>query len=92
MQVRVQVYTTDDLNCVAFSPNARQLASCSLDNKVTLWDTTTWQQVRVLEGHTSGVWKVSPLRWWVPVLPMIIEANELFSISVPQCVPSMRGR
>ena len=48
----------------ALSPDddGSQLATCSWDHTVCIWDTATWTQVRVLEGHTGGVSSASGSR------------------------------
>lgn len=44
---------------VAFSPNGLILASASDDNTVRLWDTSSGNTRRLLEGHTSAVQSVA---------------------------------
>jgi WD40 repeat protein/serine/threonine protein kinase len=60
---------TDSVNSVAFSPDGKTLVSASgdfhgfgkerLDRTVRMWDVTTGQVVRTLEGHTSIVFSVA---------------------------------
>ena len=47
------------LNCVAYSPDGRLLASGSADKTVRIWDLTTRQEIRTLVGHTDWVTDVS---------------------------------
>jgi WD40 repeat protein len=47
---------TGDVNSVAFSPDAKMLASGSNDDTIRLWDPSIGQQIREsLEGHTDWV-------------------------------------
>ena len=48
------------INHLAFSPDGRYLASCSLDKSIKLWDATTLTLLRVLDraraaGHGTSV-------------------------------------
>ena len=47
------------ISSVAFSPDAKMLASGGSDNKIKIWDTSTGEHVRTLDGHTSPVLGVS---------------------------------
>ena len=44
---------------VAFSPDGKQLASCSSDETVILWDPATGEKLHTLSGHTDRVFKVA---------------------------------
>ncbi|KAI5835209.1 WD40 repeat-like protein [Schizophyllum commune Tattone D] len=47
---------TDWVNCVAFSPDGKRVASGSIDCTVRLWDVATCHQIgQPLKGHTSQV-------------------------------------
>ncbi|CAG7853501.1 Vegetative incompatibility protein HET-E-1 [Serendipita indica DSM 11827] len=46
---------TDSVQCLAFSPDGRRLASGSRDRTVRLWDGTTGASLGTLEGHTDWV-------------------------------------
>jgi WD40 repeat protein len=41
---------------VKFSPDGRMLATCGADQRIRLWDTGTWQELQVLQGHLNEVW------------------------------------
>ncbi|HWO60257.1 MAG TPA: WD40 repeat domain-containing protein, partial [Umezawaea sp.] len=47
---------------IAGTPDGRLLATTGIDAQVILWDTSTWQEVGRLTGHTSSVWRaeISP--------------------------------
>src|SRR5205085_7578134 len=46
---------SDTVNCLAFSPDGKQLASCAADRFVKLWNVADGKLVRSFEGHTHHV-------------------------------------
>jgi WD40 repeat protein len=50
---------TSYLNCVAFSPDGRRIATASSDRTVKVWDTGTGQEVLTLTGHGNPVYGVA---------------------------------
>jgi WD40 repeat protein len=44
---------------VAFSPDGRRLATGSKEGTLKVWDVATWQPIRGLPGHTSGITSLS---------------------------------
>ncbi|MBA4189786.1 MAG: hypothetical protein C0467_17515 [Planctomycetaceae bacterium] len=50
---------TDGIWGIAASPNGRWIATASHDQTVKIWDATTLQLLRTLEGHGSVVWSVA---------------------------------
>ncbi len=46
---------SDTVNCLAFSPDGQQLASCAADRFVKLWNVADGKLVRSFEGHTHHV-------------------------------------
>jgi len=44
-----------DVDCAAFSPDLKLLATGSQDKTVRLWETATGEQLAVLTGHTDAV-------------------------------------
>ena len=43
------------MNCLAFSPDGQQLASCAADRFIKLWNVADGKFVRSFEGHTHHV-------------------------------------
>ena len=50
---------SDTVNCVAFSPDGQQLATCAADRFIKLWGTAEGKFIRSFEGHTHHVLGVS---------------------------------
>jgi WD40 repeat protein len=46
---------TDSVNSAGFSPDGKQVISCSYDKTVRLWDTSTGAALQTLEGHIDLV-------------------------------------
>jgi WD40 repeat protein len=46
---------SDTVNCVAFSPDGQQIASCAADRFMKLWNVADGNFVRAFEGHTHHV-------------------------------------
>lgn len=46
---------SDAINCIAFSPNGKFIASGSNDNTVKLWNAQTGHEIRSFEGHSTWV-------------------------------------
>eukprot|EP00742_Colponemidia_sp_Colp-10_P013504 GILJ01015253.1.p1 GENE.GILJ01015253.1~~GILJ01015253.1.p1 ORF type:complete len:964 (-),score=158.74 GILJ01015253.1:236-2866(-) len=44
-----------DVQDLAWSPDSRCVASCSVDNKIIVWDVTHLAAVRTLHGHTNWI-------------------------------------
>ena len=49
----------DWVTCATFSPNEQLLATCSKDQLVRLWNTSTWQEICEMKGHDSEIRMVS---------------------------------
>ena len=49
----------DWVTCATFSHNEKLLATCSKDELVRLWDTSSWQELSALAGHESEIRMVS---------------------------------
>ncbi len=47
---------TDSVHCLVLLPN-NQLASCSTDTTIRIWDLNKGKEINKLEGHTGDVWK-----------------------------------
>ena len=48
-----------EIECVAFSPDGKTLASCSRDNTILLWDVESGEQKRLLIGHADWIRSVA---------------------------------
>ena len=49
---------TDGVTGLAFSPDGKLLASCSLDRTIRIWDTSNSKLLRTLSGHTEKIYAV----------------------------------
>jgi WD40 repeat protein len=46
---------SDTVNCLAFSPDGKQVASCAADRFIKLWNVADGKFIRSFEGHTHHV-------------------------------------
>jgi WD40 repeat protein len=44
---------------LAWPEDGKTLISGSFDYEITIWNTTTWQQIAILTGHTSVVFSIA---------------------------------
>ncbi|CAG0916956.1 unnamed protein product [Notodromas monacha] len=71
-----------DVLDLAWSPKEHQLASCSVDNSIIIWDTRKWgEKVVVLRGHTSLVKGVS----WDPVGKFLASQSDDKTLRIWRC-------
>src|SRR5688572_22615923 len=48
-----------DIFSLAFAPDGKMLASASKDRSVRLWDATSGEEIRALNGHGSDVLRIA---------------------------------
>ena len=53
------VKNPDDVLAVAISPDGRMLATAGKDKRISLWDTASGRQQKILSGHTDDVRRLS---------------------------------
>ena len=63
---------------VSWSPNGSMLAVASDDGGLSLWNTTTWERVGLLLGHTLGVLDVS----WSPDGKRIVTGSRDYTMRI----------
>jgi eukaryotic-like serine/threonine-protein kinase len=51
--------TNQNLRCVVYRPDGRQLASAGVDGSIRIWDATTGRLVSTLRGHAGGVFRLA---------------------------------
>ncbi|KAF9351465.1 hypothetical protein BGX26_010549 [Mortierella sp. AD094] len=49
----------DNVSCCAYSPNGKTLAVGLSNNNINLYETSSWDRIRTLRGHSSRVWSLS---------------------------------
>ncbi|KAG0021803.1 hypothetical protein BGZ80_001682 [Entomortierella chlamydospora] len=49
----------DNVCCCAFSPDGKTLAVGLSNNNIKLYETSSWDRIRTLKGHTNRVWSLS---------------------------------
>ena len=67
--VRVFTDWSDRIECVAYSPDGKTMASSGLGNELTLWDVSTGLPIRTFSGHTR----------WVPSVAFSPDGQTLLS-------------
>ncbi|KAG1740187.1 quinon protein alcohol dehydrogenase-like superfamily [Suillus paluster] len=50
---------TRTVECLAWTADAKTLISGSADHSIRTWNTTTWEQVAVLDEHTNSVYDIA---------------------------------
>ncbi|HAB15855.1 MAG TPA: hypothetical protein DCE44_05330 [Verrucomicrobiales bacterium] len=50
-----ELHDTARVDCAVFSPDGRWLAIAGGDASIRLWETSHWQKVRTLRGHTDPI-------------------------------------
>jgi WD40 repeat protein len=58
-QVRVLEGHSGGVNCVAFSPDGKQIVSSSDDQTIKIWDAETGVEIKTLAGHYSSIYSVA---------------------------------
>ena len=51
---------TSQVQCMAFTPDSKRLASSSGDRTLRIWDLQTGEEIRTLRGHAAGKLVFSP--------------------------------
>ncbi|KAK3305078.1 uncharacterized protein B0T15DRAFT_383696, partial [Chaetomium strumarium] len=83
---------SNNVRSVAWSHDARRLASASYDKTVKIWDPTTGQCVATLEGHSGSVNSVA----WSPDARRLASASsdetvKIWDPTTGQCVATLEG-
>ena len=79
---------TSDVYCVEFHPDGSRLASGGNDNRIILWDTTSWEPVHELRGHGSYI---KALRF-SPDGTQLASASGDFTVKIWDTVPRAERR
>ncbi|HEY3242189.1 MAG TPA: hypothetical protein VGM03_02465, partial [Phycisphaerae bacterium] len=58
-QVAVLRGHSDEIFCIAFSPDGRRIATGARDAVIRIWDGDTFEPLAELRGHTSYVWSLA---------------------------------